>query len=129
MAPIVGDRGGYGNPMLVHEVRVQRAGERFPRERELAWQLAEVARDPAPVEPEVAEMVGNRLLDDVAVAVAALDREPLAAMLVEEGLRRLRDEGTQAGLVDRMQTRGRLYELLRYAEYTAFDQDVHDFEL
>jgi 2-methylcitrate dehydratase len=79
MAPIVGDRGGYGNPMLVHEVRVQRAGERFPRERELAWRLAEVARDPAPVEPEVAEMVGNRLLDDVAVAVAALDREPPAA--------------------------------------------------
>jgi methylisocitrate lyase len=53
----------------------------------------------------------------------------LAMGAVEEGLRRLRDEGTQAGLVDRMQTRGRLYELLRYAEYTAFDQDVHDFEL
>jgi 2-methylcitrate dehydratase len=62
-----------------HEVRVQRPGERLPRERELAWRLAEVAADPAPVEPEVAEMVGNRLLDDVAVAVAALDRDPPAA--------------------------------------------------
>jgi methylisocitrate lyase len=53
----------------------------------------------------------------------------LAMGAVEQGLRRLRDDGTQAGLVDRMQTRGRLYELLRYADYTAFDQDVHDFEL
>jgi len=60
-------------------VRVQRPGERFPRERELAWRLAEVAGDPVPAEPEAAEMVGNRLLDDVAVAVAALDRDPPAA--------------------------------------------------
>jgi 2-methylcitrate dehydratase len=67
--------------MLSHEVRVQRPGERFPRERELAWRLAELAADPVPVEPEVAEMVANRVLDDVAVAVAvaALDRDPPAA--------------------------------------------------
>src|SRR5215211_6511690 len=69
----------YGRSMRDHEVRVQRPGERFPRERELAWRLAEVAADPVPVEPEVAEMVANRLLDDVAVAVAALDRAPPAA--------------------------------------------------
>ena len=72
-------RPGYGRPMRYHEVRVQRPGERFPRERELAWRLAEVAADPVPVEPEVAEMAANRLLDDVAVAVAALDRGPPAA--------------------------------------------------
>src|SRR4029450_11673465 len=65
--------------MYHHEVRTQRPGERFPRERELAWRLAEVACDPVPVEPEAAEMAGNRLLDDVAVAVAALDRHPPAA--------------------------------------------------
>jgi 2-methylcitrate dehydratase len=65
--------------MRDHEVRVQRAGERFPRERELAWRLAEVAADPAPIDPEAAEMAANRVLDDVAVAVAALDRDPPAA--------------------------------------------------
>jgi 2-methylcitrate dehydratase len=70
---------GYGKPMRDHEVRVQRPGERFPRRRELAWRLAEVAADPAPVEPEVAEMAANRVLDDVAVALAALDRDPPAA--------------------------------------------------
>jgi methylisocitrate lyase len=52
----------------------------------------------------------------------------LAMGAVEDGLRRLRDDGTQAGLVDRMQTRARLYELLAYDAYTAFDRDVHDVE-
>ena len=36
-------------------------------------------------------------------------------------------DGTQAGLVDRMQTRARLYELLDYADYVAFDRDVYAF--
>lgn len=52
----------------------------------------------------------------------------LAMGAVEDGLRRLRDDGTQAGLVDRIQTRARLYELLGYADYTAFDRDVDDFQ-
>jgi methylisocitrate lyase len=51
----------------------------------------------------------------------------LAMGAVEDGLRRLRDDGTQAGLVDRMQTRARLYELLGYADYAALDQDVYNF--
>jgi methylisocitrate lyase len=53
----------------------------------------------------------------------------LAMGAVEEGLTRLRDDGTQAGLVDQMQSRARLYELIRYADYAAFDRDVYDFEL
>jgi len=52
----------------------------------------------------------------------------LAMGAVEEGLGRLRDDGTQAGLLDRMQTRARLYELLGYGDYAAFDQDVYNFE-
>ena len=46
---------------------------------------------------------------------------------VEDGLRDIRDDGTQAGLCRRMQTRARLYELLGYADYSAFDRDVYDF--
>jgi methylisocitrate lyase len=52
----------------------------------------------------------------------------LAMAAVEEGLARLRDDGTQAGLLDRMQTRERLYRLLGYRDYAAFDRDVYDFE-
>ncbi|MGW9636004.1 methylisocitrate lyase [Nocardiopsis alba] len=53
----------------------------------------------------------------------------LAMGAVEEGLRVLRDEGVQTDLVDRMQTRERLYELLDYRAYNAFDGDVYDFTL
>lgn len=53
----------------------------------------------------------------------------LAMGAVEDGLRVLRDEGTQAGVVDRMQTRRRLYELIDYASYNAFDEDVHNFTI
>jgi methylisocitrate lyase len=38
-------------------------------------------------------------------------------------------EGTQAGIVERMQTRKRLYEVLRYEDYNSFDQDIFNFKL
>lgn len=64
--------------MIDHVVRVQAPGERFPRERQLAWKLAAVATDQVEVDDEVAEMVANRLLDNAAVAAAALLRRPVA---------------------------------------------------
>jgi methylisocitrate lyase len=48
----------------------------------------------------------------------------LAMGAVEDGLRRIKEEGTQAGLTDRMQTRTRLYDLLDYADYTALDSAI-----
>jgi methylisocitrate lyase len=53
----------------------------------------------------------------------------LANGAVEDGLRTLAAEGTQASLLPRMQTRSRLYEVLGYADYTAFDSAVLDFTL
>jgi 2-methylcitrate dehydratase len=64
--------------MEQHEVRSYRSAERLPRHRQLAWKLAELATDPVPVEPEVAEMVVNRLIDDAGVAAAALARASVA---------------------------------------------------
>ena len=46
---------------------------------------------------------------------------------VEEGLAEIAATGTQTGWVDRMQHRSRLYELLRYNEYNAFDQEVFTY--
>lgn len=46
---------------------------------------------------------------------------------VEEALSEIAATGTQAGWVDRMQHRSRLYELLRYNEYNAFDQQVFTY--
>jgi methylisocitrate lyase len=53
----------------------------------------------------------------------------LAMYAVEVGLREIAYTGTQSGLLDRMQHRSRLYELLRYAEYDQFDSDIYNFAL
>ncbi|WP_370665174.1 methylisocitrate lyase [Streptomyces sp. IBSBF 2507] len=53
----------------------------------------------------------------------------LAMGAVEDGLRTIAAEGTQESLLPRMQTRSRLYELLGYEEYSAFDSAVFDFTL
>lgn len=53
----------------------------------------------------------------------------LAMYAVEVGLREIADTGTQSGLLDRMQHRSRLYELLRYSEYNEFDSDIYNFAL
>ncbi|HLI14864.1 MAG TPA: methylisocitrate lyase [Acidimicrobiales bacterium] len=53
----------------------------------------------------------------------------LAMAAAEHGLRVLAEEGSQRSLVDRMQTRARLYELVDYAGYRAFDSSVFDFSL
>ena len=51
----------------------------------------------------------------------------LAMFAVEDGLREIDTTGTQSGLLDQMQHRKRLYELLRYADYSQFDADIFNF--
>ncbi|MEU7631112.1 methylisocitrate lyase [Nocardia sp. NPDC049220] len=53
----------------------------------------------------------------------------LAMWAAESGLREIFAEGTQAGLLGRMQHRSRLYELLGYERYSEFDSDIFDFSL
>ncbi len=53
----------------------------------------------------------------------------LAMGAVEAGLADIAKEGSQASIVGRMQTRARLYELLDYQSYDAFDARIFNFEL
>jgi len=53
----------------------------------------------------------------------------LAMGAIESGLRTIAEQGGQESLIERMQTRARLYELLGYENYTAFDSDVFNFDL
>ncbi|WP_433664250.1 methylisocitrate lyase [Nocardia sp. CA-128927] len=53
----------------------------------------------------------------------------LAMWAAENGLREIFAEGTQSGLLDRMQPRSRLYELLQYERYNEFDSEVFNFSL
>lgn len=53
----------------------------------------------------------------------------LAMKAVEDAFRELKDKGTQEGLLDRMQHRKRLYEIVRYEDYNHFDQSIYNFTL
>src|SRR6201984_1307913 len=63
--------------MLVHTVRARRSSDDFPRAEHLAAKIAEVAADPVAVEPETAEMLATRIIDNAAVAAAAVLRRPV----------------------------------------------------
>ncbi|KLL09514.1 hypothetical protein FrCorBMG51_24410 [Protofrankia coriariae] len=65
----------------------------------------------------------------VSVVIYPVTLLRLAMGAVEDGLRRIRADGTQAGLVDRMQTRARLYELLDYPGYNTFDTNIFNFRI
>jgi methylisocitrate lyase len=53
----------------------------------------------------------------------------LGMKAIEQGLDTLKTEGSQQTLLDRMQTRAQLYDLLRYEDYARFDKDVFNFRL
>jgi 2-methylcitrate dehydratase len=65
--------------MKCHHVKVHASAEKLPREEQLAWKIAEVAADPTGVEPDVAEMIANRVIDNAAVAIAAINRRPVVS--------------------------------------------------
>ncbi|MGK9147933.1 MmgE/PrpD family protein [Plantibacter flavus] len=65
--------------MIQHHLRVHRSDEHLAREGQLAWQLARVATDPVEVEPEVVDMIINRVIDNAAVAAASLTRRPVSS--------------------------------------------------
>jgi methylisocitrate lyase len=70
-----------------------------------------------------------RQLEDagVAMVIYPVTLQRLAMGAIEDALGVLAAEGTQAPLVERMQTRARLYEVLGYADYTRFDASIFDF--
>ncbi|KWX24332.1 methylisocitrate lyase [Mycolicibacterium wolinskyi] len=75
------------------------------------------------------ELLTARQLSDMGynVVIYPVTTLRLAMHAVEAGLRDIISSGTQAGLVDRMQSRSRLYGLLRYADYNDFDSDIYNF--
>jgi len=63
--------------MELHTVRIYPSSATPAKEKQLAWKLAKVATDRVAVEPEVAQMVANRMLDNGAVSLAAINRPPV----------------------------------------------------
>lgn len=64
--------------MKHHEVRVYPSKEQLPKEAQLAWKIASVATDAVAVEDDVVDMIINRIIDNASVAIAAVNRGPVA---------------------------------------------------
>jgi 2-methylcitrate dehydratase len=65
--------------MQIHKVKVYPSSAQLTREEQLAWKIARVAADKVPVQPEVADAIIDRVIDDAAVAIAAINRAPVVA--------------------------------------------------
>lgn len=73
-------------------------------------------------------LTARELMDlGVSIVIYPVTSLRLAMKAVEDGLARLKAEDTQEALVPLMQTRKRLYELLKYQAYSAFDESVFNF--
>jgi 2-methylcitrate dehydratase len=66
--------------MKTHTVKVHPSKANLPKVDQLAWKIAQVAADrSAPILPDVQEMVINRVIDNTSVAIAAINRHPVAS--------------------------------------------------
>ncbi|WP_152052291.1 MmgE/PrpD family protein [Tautonia marina] len=63
--------------MQAIRVRVYPSAQTPDRSEQLAWNLARVAANTPPPDPDVVDMVINRLIDNAGVACAALARKPV----------------------------------------------------
>jgi 2-methylcitrate dehydratase len=65
--------------MKKYPVRVYPSKEKLARENQLAWHIAEIASDTAPIKADVTDMVINRIIDNASVAIASANRRPVAS--------------------------------------------------
>lgn len=65
--------------MILHKLNVHPEKNRLPREEQLAWKMAEIAADPVPLDADVEAMIVNRIIDNASVAIAAINRRPVAS--------------------------------------------------
>ena len=64
--------------MITHEVSVYPSRVQLAKQDQLAWKLASVATDRAAIDAKCLDMVINRIIDNASVALAAINREPVA---------------------------------------------------
>ncbi|MCC6699273.1 MAG: MmgE/PrpD family protein [Candidatus Hydrogenedentes bacterium] len=110
--------------MKLHTLRVYRSEETLPKSSQLAWKLAELASQRAPIDATAQEMVINRIIDNAAVALAAINRGPVANAR-SQALAHPRDGGAQVFGLDNAQ--GYDAEWAAWANGTAVRElDMHD---
>ena len=65
--------------MQKHQLRVYPSKEKLDRKDQLAWKMAEICTDTAPIKDDVVDMIINRIIDNASVAIAASNRHPVAS--------------------------------------------------
>jgi len=63
------------------------------------------------------------------IAIYPVSSLRIAMRAIESAFTVLKKEGSLEGILEVMQTRKRLYELLQYEKYNQIDQNVHDFKI
>ncbi len=61
------------------------------------------------------------------IVIYPVTTQRLAMKNVEDGLRAIFDDGHQNNIIDKMQTRKRLYELVDYEKYNELDEKIYNF--
>ena len=61
------------------------------------------------------------------IVIYPVTTQRLATKSVEEGLRAIFEDGHQNNIIDKMQTRKRLYDLVEYEKYNALDKNIYNF--
>ncbi len=62
------------------------------------------------------------------IVIYPVTTQRLAMKNVEDGLRAIMRDGHQNNIIDKMQTRKRLYELVEYKKYNTLDKKITDFK-
>ena len=61
--------------MILHKVKVYPSKITLPKEKQLAWKIAEIANDNSKLNKDAIEMAINRIIDNASVAIASLNRK------------------------------------------------------
>ena len=62
------------------------------------------------------------------IVIYPVSTQRLAMKNVEDGLRAIFADGHQNNIIDKMQTRKRLYDLVEYEKYNSLDEKIYNFK-
>tara|TARA_Y100000590_G_scaffold255860_1_gene287350 strand:- start:3124 stop:4626 length:1503 start_codon:yes stop_codon:yes gene_type:complete len=65
--------------LIIHKVKVCPSKINLPKEKQLAWKIAEIASDNAKLNKESIEMAINRIIDNASVAIASINRKSVVS--------------------------------------------------
>ncbi len=75
------------------------------------------------------KLLNFKQLEDLGynIVIYPVTTQRLAMKSVEDGLRAIFADGHQNNIIDKMQTRKRLYDLVEYEKYNSLDEKIYNF--